>query len=152
MNDPTHVDSIKYALSCVTNNAKETPEYLVPEKVAFSIYSNSVDSQVRIGCLSVYIKTVNSGYGPGNTSRSFKLPATKGNNNAYPIPAGYTASLIIRHDLFATKFLADSLQAVQSNNKKAFRSITEAKSYNSGFKFDCRMETGAIADFSSKGY
>jgi hypothetical protein len=151
MQDPTYVSSIQLALATVQNKQIPSALYLTPESVAFSVYTNSKDGKSGLGCLSIYIKTVDSGFDKGNTSRSFTLPGTA-NTNSYPIPQSYTASLIIRHDLFAQKFLRDSLASVISaNNKKTFKSVSINTDSDTGFSLNCYMDSTGVGNFSSTG-
>ncbi|KAK4444819.1 hypothetical protein QBC34DRAFT_429557 [Podospora aff. communis PSN243] len=140
-----HVDAIRYSLATFTNVDVPDTTYLVPQSVAFSVYSGPKDS--NIGCLSVYIKTKGSGNEPGLVDRSFKLPKT--NTNSFPIPEGYTASIIIRHKLFAERFLIDSLMKQTTDGSPIFKNVSDASSdqvpgfENFGFKLDCQLNAYA---------
>ncbi|KAK4457631.1 hypothetical protein QBC42DRAFT_317381 [Cladorrhinum samala] len=143
--NPEHISCIQYALAVVNKKPVKDAAFLTPERLSFSVYSSSKDKSV--GCLSIYMKTQGSGFCPGNVIRSFTLPASA-NVNTFPIPSGHTASIIIRHDLFAQKFLRDSMLALQKDNHKVFNSVTVNPS-KEGFDLTASINGRAAANFGN---
>ncbi|KAK3986197.1 hypothetical protein QBC44DRAFT_344793 [Cladorrhinum sp. PSN332] len=143
--NPDNISCIQYALAVVNKKPVKDATFLTPESLSFSVYSSSNDKSVA--CLSIYMQTQGSGFNPGNTSRSFTLPASA-NTNTFPIPSGHTASIIIRHDLFAQKFLRDSMLALQKDNHKVFNSVT-VNSSTEGFDLTASVNGRAAADLGN---
>ena len=150
MSNPVNVQSINYSLAVVHKKPIPGVMYLVPESVLFTVYSKP--DQEKVGCLSLYIKTQDSGNQSGNGKPRFQLPKYDF-VNTYPIPDGYTASIIIRHDLFANKFLRDSiLQSKSDDNNDTFREATIREDSEVGFALDMRINSRGFGKFSTKGY
>ncbi|KAJ3530689.1 hypothetical protein NM208_g9217 [Fusarium decemcellulare] len=143
--DPENVSSIQYALAVVNKKPVPDASYLTPESLSFSVYSSPNDKSVA--CLSVYMQTQGSGFEPGNVNRNFTLPAAE-NTNSFPIPKGYTASIIIRHDVFAQKFLRDSMLALHKDGKRTFNSVRTKPSLE-GFELTASINSGAVADLGN---
>ncbi|KAK4221376.1 hypothetical protein QBC38DRAFT_429224 [Podospora fimiseda] len=144
--NPDNISCIQYALAVVNKKPVKNATFLTPETLSFSVYSSPNDKS--IACLSIYMQTQGSGFGPGNLNRSFKLPASS-NTNTFPIPSGHTASIIIRHDLFAQKFLRDSMAALQKDGRSVFTSVT-VKSSTEGFDLAAAVNGRAAADLGNQ--
>ena len=152
MSNPANVQAINYSLASVQNKPIPNVMYLVPQEVAFSVYAKA--GQEKVGCLSLYIMTQDSDNQPGNEDRQFKVQFAQDQFvETYPIPDGYTASIIIRHDLFATKFLRNSLLLSKSDdNTNTFREVTVRQDNQVGFRLDMRINSRGMGKFSSKDY
>ncbi|KAJ8520298.1 hypothetical protein ONZ45_g2854 [Pleurotus djamor] len=139
-----HVSTVQYSLAAVAPTHTQGATYLTPEAMAFTLHRDDENS-----CLSVYIKTKDSGNAPGNQTRVFQLPGKKG-MEALPIPRGYSASIIIRNKLFRERFLLDSLKDLRDGEgKKSFESVT-SNSTTDGFKLDLRLDHHVIGDFTKR--
>ncbi|KAJ8482429.1 hypothetical protein ONZ45_g14950 [Pleurotus djamor] len=139
-----HVNTVQYSLAAVAPTHTQGATYLTPEAMAFTLHRDDKDS-----CLSVYIKTKDSGNAPGNQTRVFQLPGKHG-MEALPIPKGYSASIIIRNKLFRERFLLDSLKDLRDGEgKKSFESVT-SNSTTDGFKLDLRLDHHVIGDFTKR--
>ena len=150
MSNPTNVESINYSLAIIHKKPIPGVMYLVPQDVLFTVYAKPY--QEKVGCLSLYIKTQDSGNQPGNENPRFQLPKHDF-INTYPIPDGYTASIIIRHDLFANKFLRDSMVHSKSDdNNDTFREVTIREDREVGFALDMQINSRGMGKFSQKGY
>ncbi|KAL2758163.1 hypothetical protein ACRALDRAFT_1061388 [Sodiomyces alcalophilus JCM 7366] len=150
MSNPANFQAINYSLAVVQKKPIPGVMYLVPQNVTFSVYAKP--AQEKVGCLSLYIKTQDSGNEPGRESRRFQLPK-KDLVDTYPIPDGYTASIIIRHDLFANKFLRDTLVRSKSDdNNDTFREVNLRGDSEVGFALDMRINSRGMGKFSTKDY
>ncbi|KAF4333635.1 hypothetical protein FBEOM_12554 [Fusarium beomiforme] len=148
ISDPSNISAIQYALAVVNKKPVPQATYLTPESLSFTVYSS--DKNPSVACLSIYMQTQGSGFEPGNMNRSFNLP-NAGNTNSYPIPSGYTASIIVRHDVFAQKFLRDSMLALQGGGKSIFKSVT-VKPTTEGFALTASINSGAVADLGNASW
>ncbi|QGA15021.1 hypothetical protein EYB26_002677 [Talaromyces marneffei] len=90
-----HIDAIDFSLASIIRREGSSETYLTPEQMVFQLYHppDSHRSSLSVGCLSIYIKTKQTGadHGPGDRVPSFS--GTEG--NIYPIAGGYTGSIII---------------------------------------------------------
>ncbi|KAL5620887.1 hypothetical protein FOBRF1_004133 [Fusarium oxysporum] len=145
--DPFNISAIQYALAVVNKTPVPQATFLTPSSLSFSVYSS--DKDPAVACLSIYMQTQGSGFEPGNVQRSFNLP-NSGDINSFPIPTGYTASIIIRHDVFAQKFLRDSILAlkVPKEDKKVFNSVT-LMTPTEGFHLTAKLNSVAVADLGN---
>jgi hypothetical protein len=145
--DPSNISAIQYALAVVNKTPVPQATFLTPSSLSFSVYSS--DKDPAVACLSIYMQTQGSGFEPGNVKRTFNLP-NSGDINSFPIPTGYTASIIIRHDVFAEKFLRDSILALQvpGGDKKIFKSVT-LMTPTEGFHLTAKLNSGAVADLGN---
>ncbi|RIE03530.1 hypothetical protein [Cohnella faecalis] len=99
----THIQAIDYALSSINNKRPESGgTILTPKSFVFASAGDGDD-----GVLSLYIQTNESGNPPGNPSPSFQ----PGDTAVYPIPQGYTASIILSNRLITQSFLRPQLEA-----------------------------------------
>jgi len=95
------VKETDYALSTVNNSQPSSGLTLFTPK-SFVFASMGDDDT---GVLSLYIQTKQSGNPAGNLSPSFQ----PGDQSVFPIPAGYTASIILSYSLITQAFLAPQL-------------------------------------------
>ena len=153
MSNPANVQAINYSLAVVQNKPIPDVMYLVPQDVAFSVYAKP--EQDKIGCLSLYIRTQDEDSQPGKENRVFRVQVPGGKDliDTYPIPDGYTASIIIRHDLFANKFLMNALgRSTSDDNNNTFREVTLRQDNDVGFAIDSRINSRGMGKFSSGDY
>ena len=122
--------TIEYSLAGVTPNPAEGAVFLTPERIAFTVYPTSDGSS---GCLSLYIKTKDSGNQEGYASPAFRLSS----GDSIPIPSDHTASIIIRRELVQA-FLAKALKNATVGGKKAM-GVTQ-KSTTTGFEYTSILE------------
>ncbi|CAI6333540.1 unnamed protein product [Periconia digitata] len=149
--DQNKVPSIKCALAEVTAETQPAIYCLTPQSCAFSIYApqNAGDGHQNAGCLSVYINTKETGNEPGADIRSFKFPSNE--EETYPIPLNYTASIIIRHRVFAEAFFIKSLKDLRNSDGKQllFHKVI-LKDSNKGLALNCFINRSAAAEWSDK--
>jgi hypothetical protein len=90
------VKAIDFSLALITKNQDASLAYLIPQKMVFQLYhpaEQNPDAWRQVGCLSVYIKTSQTGEGQGV---GLDIPQFSGNKgNIYPIASGYAASIIL---------------------------------------------------------
>lgn len=99
----TQVSELDYALANVSNQPAPPGEtVLTPASFAFA-----TAGEADTGVLSLYIQTRESGNPSGNPSPSFQ----PGDSAVLPIPAGFTASLILSNALVLNTFLKPQLTA-----------------------------------------
>jgi hypothetical protein len=99
----TEVSEIDYALAAVNNRTPTAGDtVLTPKSFAFASVGGD-----DVGVLSLYIQTAESGNPPGNPAPSFQ----PGDGQMLPIPANYTASIILSNALILNGFLTPQLQA-----------------------------------------
>ncbi|KAK0652925.1 hypothetical protein B0T16DRAFT_107803 [Cercophora newfieldiana] len=150
MSELKYIQTLRYALAVVTKKtaavagAKST---LNPEKMTFVAYAppksdSPTTTTTTKGCLSVYMKVKDSGHNPGNPSPMFKLPVS--NVATYPIADGFTASILIRNEVFANKFLIPTIAASSSISKVTSRATTK------GFGLDIKLNSKITAPVMSK--
>ncbi|EGO24807.1 hypothetical protein SERLADRAFT_415769 [Serpula lacrymans var. lacrymans S7.9] len=140
MMDPKNINAITYSLAVVEQTPSVDTQYLTPESMSFSIYASSTKT---VGCLSVYIKTKDSDYPVGNQQRAFHFPKT--NQNSYPIPDGYDASIsiIIRRNNFS-KFLNTAIHNTRESSGKEFEYVNENDT-QTGFSFTIALNDDLVA-------
>ncbi|MBD3919428.1 hypothetical protein H8B09_11750 [Paenibacillus sp. PR3] len=97
-----NVNAIDYALAAV-NNSKPTDGASVLTPQSFIFHTAADDNSD--GVLSLYIQTVESGNDPGDRSPNFQ----PGGSTVYPIPEGYTASVVLSQPLLRKVFLQPQL-------------------------------------------
>ena len=118
-----NIKSLKYSLAAVTPSEVDNTVYLTPETMTFTLVTPS-STTIDQGCLSIYMKTKDSGNSGGHQHPVFRVKSGNSYIETYPISADYTASIIIRHKLFWEKFLQRCLQSIADNkNQKAFDTV-----------------------------
>ncbi|PGH18962.1 hypothetical protein AJ80_04289 [Polytolypa hystricis UAMH7299] len=117
--------TLKYALAEVAQTPVDGATFLTPEHVYFTIYPTKDKNQ---GCLSLYIKTKDSGYQDGFSTTAFRFDT----DDAIPIPEGHTASIIIRRELIQ-KFLREVLENATAYDQKAL--TVSSTSGTTGFSY-----------------
>ncbi|KAI0852848.1 hypothetical protein F5Y00DRAFT_258103 [Daldinia vernicosa] len=123
--------TIKYSLAEVAPTQEDGTQVLTPEHVAFTVYPTSDGSS---GCLSLYIKTKDSGNQDGEATTVFRLS----DGESIPIPSDHTASIIIRREL-VQKFLSQAIDGARTYNKKAL--TVSPKSTTTGFAYTNKLNT-----------
>ncbi|KAI1480717.1 hypothetical protein F4774DRAFT_376958, partial [Daldinia eschscholtzii] len=123
--------TIQYSLAEVTPTQEDGSQVLTPEHVAFTVYPTSKDSS---GCLSLYIKTKDSGNQDGEATTVFRLSS----GESIPIPSDHTASIIIRREL-VQKFLSQAINGATAYNGKAL--TVSPKSTTTGFAYTNKLNT-----------
>lgn len=90
-----HINAIDFSLASIIRREGSSQTYLTAEQMVFQLYHppESYHTWRPVGCLSIYIKTKQTGLGCGRGDRVPSFSGTEG--NIYPIAAGYSASVII---------------------------------------------------------
>jgi hypothetical protein len=126
--DKDNINNIKLSLAAVHNAPVPGAQYLTPQTIAFTTYAKD-----DTACLSVYIQTKGSGNPVGLSDRSFVLSGWTGPGNAdwepttnsFPIPQGYSSSIIINRSVFLRNFLLNALNsATTTDGLTAFSSAS----------------------------
>lgn len=131
------VSAIDYALVAV-NNSKPTDGASVLTPKSF-IFHTAADNNTD-GVLSLYIQTIESGSDPGDLSPNFQ----PGGSSVYPIPEGYTASLVLSQPLLRKVFLQPQL----TNNgfNVTFLPVSD------GISMQLRKNASVLSDGDSGSY
>ena len=129
------LNSLDYAIASVqqTKNGGDSSRVLTPESFIFTTQGSSP------GVLCVYIKTRGSGNNSGWSAPHFQ----PNNNDVLPIPQGFTASIIIRHDLFSDKYLIPQLQN-QVTGAGLLHQLDKDDSFTNGFRYMLQMNPAAL--------
>jgi hypothetical protein len=139
-----NVKAIDFSLASVTQDQDPKIAYLTPQQMAFQLYhpvKPNPDTDLSIACLSVYIKTKESGPGNGIGDRVPEFTGTKG--NIYPIPKGHTTSIIINKEAIWDRLLLPKLNNItNSHGTKAFREFSdESKRIPTGLQLKMKWDT-----------
>lgn len=137
------VKDVDYKLIQVNNKPIYVPgadtESMVtlrPKSFVFASHGTDKDA-----VLSVYIQTVESGFGPGDTNPKFPITSANPDLVYRPVPAEYDAAVTIRHevmrDLFFLKNLNACLPRVDGMGAAA---IDTRASNEDGFRFSIRLD------------
>ena len=145
--DPKNVNAIDYAIAKVSNVKadKVDDQLLRPKSFVFNSHGEGKNA-----VLSIYIQTEGSGADPGIPNPSFQ-PTEKNTNNivTYPIPSGYQASIIIRHDLFLQKYLVPQLETALKT--KDIQSPVKVIAADEGFKFELKIGRDFKKELGQRG-
>ncbi|KAF5621965.1 hypothetical protein F52700_10839 [Fusarium sp. NRRL 52700] len=141
----TRISAMQFALAVVNKTPVPEATNLTPTCLSFSVYSSHENQDVA--CLSIYMQTEGSDLGLPPFNRTFSLP-NLGNIDSFPIPVGYTASIIIRHGIFAEKCLRDSMLAAKfpGGDTNVFKSVTIMPS-TEGFHLTTQFNSGTTGTF-----
>lgn len=90
-----HINAIDFSLASIIRPKESSQTYLTPEQMDFQLYHppDSHHTWRPVGCLSMYIKTKQTGEDQGLGDRVPSFSGTKG--NIYPLAGGYSASIIV---------------------------------------------------------
>jgi hypothetical protein len=136
--DPQKVNSLDYALATVqrTANAQDSDAVLLPESFIFRT------AGAYPGVLCVYIKTKGSNNPAGISSPAFQ----PNNKDISPIPQGYTASIVIRKELFGNKYLVPELKshAFSGGLIAGDKGVQENTDFAAGFQYYLTMAPAAL--------
>ncbi|KAF3904381.1 hypothetical protein ABW21_db0201074 [Orbilia brochopaga] len=132
-----HWKTIKYSLAAIAPTPVDGARFLTPQHVAFTVYTTSDSSK---GCLSLYIRTKDSGYADGYATPVFHLT----NGDSIPIPSDHTASIIIRREL-VQQFLTKTIKDAEAHGEKALD--VEQTSTTTGFRYTNKLNAGFQKSF-----
>ncbi|KAF3941139.1 hypothetical protein ABW19_dt0210569 [Dactylella cylindrospora] len=109
--------ALEFSVASVNQKKDEGVTYLTPNQMVFAVYAPSPLTKENrgIACLSVYIQTKESGNKVGTGEPKFKTNYNSGSQNTYPIPDGYSASIIINSDLFWDTLVWESIKASKNS-------------------------------------
>ncbi|RXS80452.1 hypothetical protein EST92_17560 [Streptomyces sp. TM32] len=97
------VAEVAYVLAGVDNSQpSKDAKLFTPKSFAFAS-----TGEEGAGCLSLFIQTAESGNPAGNAAPSFQ----PGGRQMSPVPTGYTASIILSHDLVTNAFFKPKFEA-----------------------------------------
>ncbi|MBF0423136.1 MAG: hypothetical protein HQL73_09095 [Magnetococcales bacterium] len=130
------VSEVDYALASVNNTPAPVGQTaLTPKSFAFASTGEG-----DAGVLSLYIQTKESGNPPGNPAPSFQ----PGDTATFPIPQGYTASLIFANDLITKTFITPQL------TQNGF--TTSYDSTNDGISAQLKKDGSVVAKSEHNNY
>lgn len=156
-----NVKEIEYVLTTVSNTKSSKGDIVIsPKSFIFAIAKHK---DTHTGVLSIYIQTKNSGNKQGDKQPSFQ----PGDKQTYPIPKGYSASLIFSRSFMDKVYLGTQLKkqgftniVPQEKAKEQLsiqacydtkKSISSNKLSKSGFMNKVSMDTVTI-DFATHPY
>jgi len=142
-----HIDALQYSLAAASAVENTDTVYLTPEAMTFTVVAPS-DTTAGQGCLSIYMKTKDSGNNPGGEHPVFHLKSGDHQVETYPIPSGFTSSIIIRHKLFWDAFILRSLTSITDDkSQQAFNTVKETTlDSESGFKAELFLNRKYVVD------
>ncbi|KAF3928318.1 hypothetical protein AA313_de0209603 [Arthrobotrys entomopaga] len=123
-----NLTAIDFSLASVTLTQSRylSTGNLTPQKMVFQLFGSKAQesSSQNSSCLSVYIKTKESGEDHGVGDLSPQFVGKKG--NILPIPEGYSASIIISKKLLWDRLILDQLVDIKNDRgSPAFRRIDD---------------------------
>ncbi|KAI9845916.1 MAG: hypothetical protein M1837_004452 [Sclerophora amabilis] len=135
-----NVNDVEYKIAQVNNQklpGGQSGVQLRPLSFVFASHGEGDDA-----VLSIYIQTDASGRAPGNTNPKFEISDNSGGQLIYrPLPKGYTAGMVIHHEVMRDNLFLPSLNAAVTVEGETQHAASNSLSPGArGFQFNVKVD------------
>lgn len=132
-----NVRAVDYTVARVTNTkpSDEKTTYLRPQEFVFASHGQGPSA-----VLSIYMKTVDSGFNSGEKAPKFNFTSPNGVTVELPVPKDSEASIIIRHELMRDRLFLPHLKKTFEINDNPDPVSNDLREGEEGFRFKIKVD------------